>query len=597
MPSMPSDSALDDVEAFVTALFSGGSVEELSYDDLRRIARKWIDYVSEINQEQVKDEAERSIDRIGQLLSKRKLAAFRGKVRPKSQLAKAYVELFILSRIRPYVLAYLSVQEGENFEGADMYDTMAPDFIRQFLRFVGKRSYSTSSFGLARIRMRLKIDPLLNLREIYSCTVCDEQRRGLYRCGRWLFLQYHKCQFKLKTFLLGRIVWAYTRSLSRGKPADFRAFMRRRGVQRSSAIAILVLFPSARALSEREWLLLFRRVEEYFVPRLCRLVEIIPEESIRNHGLIKLIKVGFGTIAGRTSVRNLHESCNVDFIFNTLRLAYCWGLSYPLVDNFLDSDSTSEDARRELMESLAAILLQRSDLGVVSGSDKAVHPCVAEMTERLSEAISLTPLDQRTPTLRMLHHLLEAHRHDASRRLSTTNSNCDREFWMDVMVDTALKSALVRSATMKLCGIAIDGRTAARLLIRSLFNQLGDDLWDIYEDFNDDRITPFTVYLTHNGLPNPFKYYLDYSTLLSCGMSRRRKTAIFMGFCETLRDCLLELNKNPADTLGVSSSLDHLIGQRSSDLRETIRDVPHVDFDAVLFSFESAILGGARPCK
>ncbi len=69
----------------------------------------------------------------------------------------------------------------------------------------------------------------------------------------------------------------------------------------------------------------FSLVEDYFVVRIPQLLQALPHDSVANHGLIKLVKVAFGTAIGRTSVRLLHEGDPVDFVFNTLRLAYSWG--------------------------------------------------------------------------------------------------------------------------------------------------------------------------------------------------------------------------------------------------------------------------------
>jgi hypothetical protein len=141
---------------------------------------------------------------------------------------------------------------------------------------------------------------------------------------------------------------------------------------------------------------------------------------------------------------------------------------------------------------------------------------------------------------------------------------------------------------MHVCGIEVDAETRKRSIVASLFNQFGDDLWDIYEDMDDDRVTPFTLYLKCGGDADPFRFYLAYAALISRHLSRRRQVAMFMGVAETLRDTVLALEQRGSDPLGVGEAVKDSCAVAQLG-HEFINGVPHVDFDAVLFALEDAI--------
>ena len=361
-------------------------------------------------------------------------------------------------------------------------------------------------------------------------------------------------------------------------------------IRRAVATLIFVMFPTASDLTERDWLELFARLETYFTPRLNTLLEVITRNSIENHGLIKLCKIVFGTIHKRTQVREHHEPDRIDFIYNTLRLAYSWGITYPLVDNILDSPETSLEVRSLLATVLRELFATNGSSPQTAVPLEKEFAIVSEVRERLTEVISLIPIDLRSDARITLGHLLVAHHRDAQRRLSTPSIDVE-DLHVAVMVDSILKAALIRLATIQVAGIPMDEATTIQHFTHSLFNQLGDDIWDIYEDYVDDRVTPCTLFLVSGGDRNPFDFYFAYLKLLAKGKSKRRRTAILMGFCETLRDALLATEQRSDDPLRVTQAiLDSLKRFGGLSVPELIRTIPHVDTDAVLFAFKNALL-------
>lgn len=567
--------------------FSGRELHDLTYDELAGVVGAWLGGRPwEVAPSGAVGGA--PVARISRLVSRRAFPRFRDFVRPTGKYQRAFTELFLLARIRTYALAYLSVQEGEAFEGEDRYDTPVPRAIGAALRHLGKRSNFVVGVRTRAFALTLDLDPVCNLRRIYRGLV--RKRPGALG---WWSLTWNRSMFRLKSWLFGgtvRLARVVAAPAERGAVA---ALLGSSFFARHARQFLPVLFEDARGLSPAEWDELVARVRTYFTPRLEALLELISPDSLQNHGLIKLFKVAVGVVAGRTSVRDRVGGSAVDFIFDTLRLAYCWGITYPLVDNVLDSASTPTEVRNELAHRLRSLFSSPSpapESGGVGG-DAGLRG-VAEVVARLSEALGIVSRDRGAGTRGVLRLLFEAHERDAKRRLSSVAPGAAPAAWREVLTDTALKSALVRLATMGLCGIELDARTRDRSICRGLFNQLGDDLWDIYEDDADDRVTPFTLFLRAGGVPDPFVLYYRFSEFVAAGLTRRRATAVFLGFSETLRDAVLTLAVRPDDGLEVRRHVLHLLRGSAGPPSDSaaVLAVPHVDFDAILFLFEEATL-------
>lgn len=561
--------------------------QSATYDELVTVAGRWIAIAeAEINAAQceVESAARSRLAAVVSVCRRCGFEGFRSKVSARSSMERALLELFLETRIRLYVLAYLTVQEGEAFEGEDCYETKVPAFLSQLLRRLGRRSSFQLRPSLGGFGFTFDLDPFIPLRTLYAKMLFGRIRMQPLSLWSQLQVSYCKLQFRLRCWIVSRTIRHVGRR--RGPPADVVATLSHDPfAQRLIAFTVLLLFQDAPKLTDAQWARLLTEIKRYLIPRLTELARVLPDRSFEEQGIIKLCKVAFGVIAGRTSVRELHEKDPVDFILNTVRLAYSWGLTYPLVDNVLDSASTTSSTRHELLATLRFIFGDTNSDAMPSIHD----PAVREVSERLQEALSLVPPDHLPGVRQSLVNLLESHRRDSQRRLATTDYSETTE--NDVLIDTAIKAAMIRLATMEICGIRADHATTARCLVRSLFNQLGDDLWDIYEDREDDRVTPFTLFLTKGGRLNPFRFYLHYSVLLTRGMSTRRQFAAFMGFAETLRDALLTLEDRRLDELGVRRSIEEIIRKvLGPQACEEILQVPHVDFDAVLFSFERAVL-------
>jgi len=190
--------------------------------------------------------------------------------------------------------------------------------------------------------------------------------------------------------------------------------------------------------------------------------------------------------------------------------------------------------------------------------------------------------------------LLVAHERDSTRRLEDVPAEVSTMFESEIWVNTVLKAALVRLATLEVCGSPVGPSDLAQQIRSAALNQFGDDLWDIREDIDSDRVTPFTVFLSRKVRMDPFRFYVSYCIEQMRQASRRRRFATLMGVQETCR-CLLDSfahRTGKRDTLlRIEKSLAGALSLIDADLDSNfLREVPHIDPDAVVFGLANSIL-------
>jgi hypothetical protein len=521
-------------------------------------------------------------------VARRRFGELRRLVAPADSFERFVLEVFLTTRIRRWVLAYLSVQEGTDFDGVDTPETPVPGLIGQFLDGFARRPLLRLRHHRG-IRFGLTFDPVGDLRRIYALVLRDEADTPR---GRRL-VRRHRARYRRKLRLFHGGVRGFVRLLVHRTPDPIDRLFR---LEITSAVlrgAVARVFEDSSRFAEADWAELDRRVRAYFPARINALLEVIPADSLESHGLIKLFKVAVGVVAGRLSVRGEHEADPVDFVFNTLRAAYGWGVTYPLVDNVLDSARLSDRERSAMSAALLALFADGDGDGPPPGPARGPSPEVDEVLDRLRETLALVPRPRHRRAKAALRQLYAAHQRDSARRLDPDGTPPPDESDA-VLVDTALKSALVRLATMELCGIDTDAATLREALRRGLYNQLGDDLWDIHEDHAERRVTPFTRFLAapRPPAPDPFRLYLDLTRDLARDASPERARAAYLGFCETLRDFLDTARPGAPGGLDAEPHLRRLLREATggSALADEVRSVPHVDFDALLFLGESAFL-------
>ncbi len=528
-------------------------------------------------------ELDAELCRVARLLERRRFAAFCARVAPASAVQRGILDLFCSSRLHRYVLAYMSVQEAQDWDTPDTPYPHTATFIGQLLARLGKRSLFNVNLRLGRLRWILAVDPLPPLRSAYLDFLALDRLPAMRRMQGRLWLRYHLAIFRFRASVLataGR--WAAGRWRGRFLE-NMQPTLRR--MHRQLCFYVLILFPNARLLSQAQWELLLERLCAYLGCRIPALLRLLPTEAQAQNGVAKLFKVGFGVIALRNARRSEHEADDVEFILNSVRLAFSWGITYPLVDDVLDSDLTPPALREELVNAIAQVF------GGAAAA-RTSHPLVTEVGARLAEVLELMPTAQLATIRHTMLLLLRAHDRDSARRLSDVELPVPQDLQREVWGDSLLKAALVRVATWQVTGARFAWTQWPELLSSAMVNQFGDDLWDSLEDIDEDRVTPFTLYLTKKASQDPFSAYFAHSFKVAMTASSHRRVAMLIGVQETAR-CLLESQArcHGADPFGAVPALERTLPRVSPHWTlQGLMAVPHVDLDAVVFDLAKSVL-------
>jgi hypothetical protein len=581
------------------SVLAGRNLGDMTYDELLACASKAIEFAVG----GPADLAESPSDAAGikdwaaypaAFASRTHLPSFLRCVGAGSKLAQACVDLFLMARQRRLVAAYLSIQEGLDLDVQDASAPRIAKVIRELLGNLGKRPLFGMGVRWRRIRFVVSCDPFVHLRYIYYLNL-QRGRRQSRPLGSWLSMRRHLALFRLRAFLARMILlWACAKA-SRGDPRlAIEKLLQSNVLQRNLSLALLLLFPEARDASPSEWRLLLARIEEYFEPKLNQLLNALRPDSIRRHGLVKHLKIGLGVVMWRShSTPAEGDVCT--HIFNTLRLAYSWGSTYPLIDNVLDSQETSARVRHELVVALGHLFADDIDGQEMPPLKDAG---VQEAYQRIAEVLTFIPAQELRGVKNTLRLLLESHARNAAHRLCEFRDALPDDVESAMWQENLIKAAMIRCATMRVSGVPVATNELTRQFLAALLNQTGDDLWDLYEDLDSNALTPFTAYAKGLVCDSPFLSFIRYAYRLARESSPLRSRSLSVGVQETMGCLLRSIDDREADELDVIPRMLAVLASTGFPCTaHSIRLTPHVDPDAVLFKFEEAFLecGGFVP--
>ena len=524
-------------------------------------------------------------ERFEEAVKKRKYNKLRATVNPRSKLEEFFLELFILSRSPRKVLAYLSVQEGENFDDPiEGFDTNAPIVIRDLLRRVGRApqlKYTKKTLG---IPWRISLDPSIFLRRLYWNTL-----RPSFVSKVLGSQQVRVLRFRVTCWLLSKICFRLKNAIAeKERDASIANFLKSQAIDRPIAMLLLVIFADVtRDWSRKDWSQLLNRIKSYLEIQVPNLTNAISQNSGNNRGYIKLAKVSFGVLICRARHQDDFNNRSLDYVFDSIRLAYSWGITYPLVDNVIDDPEIPKQTKKAVLSLVGQVFSEKKLEGTASKL-ATESPLIAELTRRLLEVRELIRVERREHVFPVVNALIRSHQIDTHFSLNDLQKNNCSFDQTKILINAASKAAAIRLATLAVCGGEINNETVTRYLNRGFFNQLGDDIWDLSEDCRDGRVTPVT-YAKETKLSDPVLDYLQYTSWLVKGERPLRRSAAFLGCCEVLRDSihLSEGTEEQAFIAELISASLAAVGIR--DAKSFLDGVPPIDTDSTLFLLEDAI--------
>lgn len=237
----------------------------------------------------------------------------------------------------------------------------------------------------------------------------------------------------------------------------------------------------------------------------------IPHEMNAEHSVRKLIKIMIGVTLHvmddmEDNVAQEERSRRLD---EAIRLGYSYGLTYPFIDDLLDSGVLSDGEKEKYSRMVRHTLLHGSvpDIQEWTGSNlqliQFVHAELKEAFERISRY-------QSPETLPAFYEhsyvFFQSQDIDRAKNLACADYTND-ELYLPIIIKSSSSRLIVRSVI----GAAPDEAFDERTFYYGIYNQLADDLADMFDDLRDGAVTPYTYYWKHHGerndLLNPYEMY------------------------------------------------------------------------------------------
>ncbi|GAS81484.1 polyprenyl synthetase family protein [Paenibacillus amylolyticus] len=192
-----------------------------------------------------------------------------------------------------------------------------------------------------------------------------------------------------------------------------------------------------------------------------------------------------------------------------IRLGYSYGLTYPFVDDLLDSQALTVQEKEQYSLMIRDALLTGvvPDLGEWKGSNLEVIEYVHSELREAFEYIKnyQRPEKQRT-FLEQSYVFFQSQEIDRSKKLSNANYT-NEELYIPIIIKSSSSRSIVRSVL----SAPVDEGFDLRTFYYGIYNQLADDFADMFDDMEEGAVTPYTYYLKYRDLRpdliNPYELY------------------------------------------------------------------------------------------
>lgn len=249
----------------------------------------------------------------------------------------------------------------------------------------------------------------------------------------------------------------------------------------------------------------------WVINKLKHVASHIPDKMDAEQAQRKLIKIIVGVVMhvmedlnGETSPAE--RSARLD---DAIRLGYSYGLTYPFIDDLLDSGVLNAQEKEQYSHMIRQALLTGKvpELGQWSGKNMEL---VHFVHQELRDAFEYIQGRQRPETQQTFFEQSNVffHSQHIDRIKDLANPDYTNE---ELYLPIILKSSSSRLIVRSVISAAADEGFEDRTFYYGIYNQLADDFADMFQDLNDGAVTPYTYYLQYRGqrqdLINPFELY------------------------------------------------------------------------------------------
>ncbi|MBT2658330.1 polyprenyl synthetase family protein [Bacillus sp. ISL-18] len=249
----------------------------------------------------------------------------------------------------------------------------------------------------------------------------------------------------------------------------------------------------------------------WVLDKLKTVTRNIPDGMDAEHAQRKLIKIIAGVIMH--VVVEMEEGISPldrrQRLEKAIRLGYSYGLTYPFIDDLLDSHVLS-DVEKNRYTQLIRTTLITGTVPELGGWDGKNCSLIHYIHSELREAYEYIKANQQAETLKAFfdQSYVFFNSQEVDRKKDLSNSNyTNEEIYVPVILKSASSRLIVRSVISAPEDEGFDNRT----FYYGIYNQLADDFADMFDDRKEGAVTPYTYYLTYHDkrpdLINPFELY------------------------------------------------------------------------------------------
>ncbi len=250
----------------------------------------------------------------------------------------------------------------------------------------------------------------------------------------------------------------------------------------------------------------------WLLNKLATVSSNIPEGLDAINAQRKLIKIIAGVLMH--TMDQLDE--NISFeerskkLDESIRLGYAYGLTYPFIDDLLDSNVLSVEEKNRYSNIIRTALLTGKVPDLGDHWSKESLTFMGYIHNELCQAFDYIKSHQTPLTIQhffeQAYVFFNSQEIDRQKDLSYAHYT-NEEIYIPIILKSSSSRLIARSITTASNDDGFENRT----FLYGIYNQLADDFADVFDDMENGAVTPYTYYLTYHqkrdDLINPFEMY------------------------------------------------------------------------------------------
>ena len=314
----------------------------------------------------------------------------------------------------------------------------------------------------------------------------------------------------------------------------------------------------------------FLKATDFHRTNLKQTLNCIPPDSLDSSGFSKMFRIITGILIYAYYALTEDSQLTDQSFLRILKIGYYFSVSHPLIDNILDSNRILSHQEKKKFGDFVTDILDGKDVS------KNI-PNIQFMTELYrccNELQKLVPFSQNKSLYNYIKITHLAQCEDSYLKLEQKiDSN-------ELFINILLKSTFIRISAASLAGYSIDEKFILNSLIMGLNNQLSNDFEGALEDYKNEVVTPYTLYLNNAIAVNPIDITIQY-ILFSSGFHENSDLFIrvsLLRFVETIREFIKNYGEYQYQIF-LNRVLNHSVLANQRDLLDKIGKISFYSSD------------------